>query len=335
MKKTKKSEPIISAIVPVYNVCMFLARCIESLINQKYPAVEVILIDDGSTDGSDRICDEYADKYEQIKVIHISNGGVGNARNIGLDMATGEYVTFVDSDDWIEPDFFETGMQKLQSHDADIFICEYKEAYDDGRSRIIDKKIAEALFCTAEAIENTFTWGKNNKSIPWCVGGKIFRATLLKNIRFDTELSMGEDAKALWDIMQGAERVIYTPAALYDYYQRSDSATHALSATHIIDNIRFHKYLIKECENKPQMLKYFKKRLDVVRVSSIIYASRNGEYSDELICETNVFKTHFGRHICSEWELQGCRGLLKIFTACMPDFVIRSVIKMKSYLKID
>lgn len=112
MKKTKKSEPIISAIVPVYNVCMFLARCIESLINQKYPAVEIILIDDGSTDGSDKICDEYADKHESIKVIHIQNGGVSNARNIGLDMATGEYVTFVDSDDWIEPDFFEMGMQK-------------------------------------------------------------------------------------------------------------------------------------------------------------------------------------------------------------------------------
>lgn len=315
----------------MYNVRERLSKCIDSLIRQTYSAVEIILIDDGSTDGSDKICDEYANKYGQIKVIHIPNGGVGNARNIGLDMATGDYITFVDSDDWIEANFFELGIHKLHSNDADIFVGEFMEVYEDGRKKYLDRKIPEQIFYGEKAIENTFVWDKNKVAIHWFVWGRIFRASLLKNIRFDTELSMGEDAKALWDIMQGADKVVYTPTVIYDYYQRSDSVMHTLSTKHIIDNLRFHKYLVKECKNKPQMLNYFKKRLDVVRLGSILYAQRNREFCDELTDEKIFFRTHLYRHICSEYELQSglIWTLLKIGTACMPDFVMHSIIKIR------
>ena len=335
MNKLEQSMKVISVIVPVYNVREYLSKCIDSLINQKYPAVEIILIDDGSTDGSDKILDEYSDKDVRIKVIHIPNGGVSNARNIGLDMATGDYITFVDSDDWIEPDFFELGIQKLQSNEADIFIGEYVEVYDGGRSKIADKRRQESLFYVDEAIKCTFIRGKGREALPWGVWGKIYRMQLLNNIRFDTELTMGEDVRMLWDIMQRAEKVIYTPTVIYDYYQRSDSAVHTLSIKQNLNHLKFYKLMIHECENEPQILTYFQKRLDAVRVLTIIYSSRNGEYCDELGDEKNIFRTHLWRHICSEWELQGCRGLVKICVACMPDFVIRSIMKMKSYLKID
>ena len=100
-------DELISVILPVYNVQQYLEKCIESVVNQTYKNLEIILIDDGSTDMSGKICDEFAEKDGRIKVIHSKNGGVSAARNIGLDIATGEYIGFVDSDDWIESQMYE------------------------------------------------------------------------------------------------------------------------------------------------------------------------------------------------------------------------------------
>ena len=119
------SQALISVIIPVYKVEKYLDRCLESIVNQTYKNLEIILIDDGSPDNCPAICDEYAQKDSRIKVIHKANGGVSSARNKGIDVATGDYIGFVDSDDWIEPDMYETLIKNAEQYNSDISRCSY------------------------------------------------------------------------------------------------------------------------------------------------------------------------------------------------------------------
>ena len=127
----------ISIIIPVYNVEKYLNKCLNSVIEQTYKNIEVILIDDGSTDNSGKICDEYAKNDIRIKIIHQQNGGVSTARNNGLEHATGKYITFVDSDDYIEKEMIETMAKKIMKKNADIVICGVTDR--DEENNIINK----------------------------------------------------------------------------------------------------------------------------------------------------------------------------------------------------
>ena len=124
---------MISVIVPVYNVEPYLRKCLDSIVNQTYRDFEILIIDDGSTDGSGRICDEYAEKDSRIKVFHTENRGLSCARNLGLAEAKGEWIGFVDSDDWIEPDMYEVLIRRAEETGADVVECShYKEL--DGKT---------------------------------------------------------------------------------------------------------------------------------------------------------------------------------------------------------
>ena len=119
------SKPLISVIVPVYNVEQYLPKCIDSILAQTYENLEIILVEDGTKDSSGVICDEYAAKDARIRVIHKENGGLSSARNAGMEIARGEYFGFVDSDDWIEPEMYENLMALAQKYDADVFVKGY------------------------------------------------------------------------------------------------------------------------------------------------------------------------------------------------------------------
>lgn len=121
-------NPLISVIVPVYNVEKYLNRCIDSILNQTFKQIEIILVDDGSTDKSSIICDEYCDSYENVKVIHKENNRVAAARNDGIKIATGKYISLVDSDDWIEPNMLEEMYNKAEEFQTDITMCDFKKA---------------------------------------------------------------------------------------------------------------------------------------------------------------------------------------------------------------
>ena len=117
------NNPKISVIVPVYKVEKYLDRCVESIVNQTYKNLEIILVDDGSPDNCPVMCDEWAEKDERIRVIHKENGGLADARNAGMNIATGDYIGFVDSDDWIEPNMYEVLLKNALKYDADISRC--------------------------------------------------------------------------------------------------------------------------------------------------------------------------------------------------------------------
>lgn len=126
------SQPKISVIVPVYKVENFLDRCVESIVGQTYENLEIILVDDGSPDNCPSMCDKWAEKDRRIKVIHKENGGVSSARNAALDIVSGDYIGFVDSDDWIDPGMYEFLYENSQKYDADISYCGTFYNYEDG-----------------------------------------------------------------------------------------------------------------------------------------------------------------------------------------------------------
>ena len=124
-------EDLISVIVPVYNMEQYLERCVNSIVDQTYRNLEIILVDDGSIDRSPRMCDEYAAKDGRIKVVHKVNGGLSDARNAGLQVATGTYIGYVDSDDWIEPQMYQRMYEACIEHQAQVAVCRYAKIYRD------------------------------------------------------------------------------------------------------------------------------------------------------------------------------------------------------------
>lgn len=217
-------DELISVIIPVYNVQQYLEKCIESVVNQTYKNLEIILIDDGSTDMSGKICDEFAEKDGRIKVIHSKNGGVSAARNIGLDIATGEYIGFVDSDDWIESQMYEKLLKNIKSNNADISICDvFIEQNGTKIHTVLDKY--KQNFTRKEILEILF----DNVGFNW-LWNKLIKRKLFENydfenkIRLHTDIYMGEDILCVCECICRSEIISYVSEPLYHYLQRSGSA---------------------------------------------------------------------------------------------------------------
>lgn len=214
-------EDLISIIVPVYNVEKYIEKCLDSIINQTYENLQIILIDDGSSDASGRICDEYAEKDSRIQVIHQENRGVSNARNHGLNLAKGRYIGFCDSDDWIELDMYEYLYDLLKNSACDISTCGVwmecpDKVYEIGFSRKKNQK-----FNRKNAIVE-FHRRKNMSDWMWC---KLFSSEILKNITFDEKLKISEDYKFQCDAFEQSQSVICGTEIKYHYVQRKNSVS--------------------------------------------------------------------------------------------------------------
>ena len=146
-----ENKPLLSVIVPIYNVEEYLEKCLDSIINQTYKNLEIILVDDGSPDKCPQICDEYAKKDDRIVVIHKENGGVSSARNLGLDIAKGEFITFVDSDDWIDETMYEKMMLKQAEENLDLVFTRYKTIKNGSIKKI--KELTMDIFCKGNDLQ--------------------------------------------------------------------------------------------------------------------------------------------------------------------------------------
>jgi glycosyltransferase involved in cell wall biosynthesis len=215
-----KSDKI-SVIVPIYNVERLLCRCIESIRKQTYKNLEIILVDDGSPDNSGDICEDYADKDRRIKVIHKCNGGLSDARNIGIEFASGEYICFVDSDDWLDLDMLELLHKVCVDRKADIVECSYRNVYAD--------YIQEETCCTAEiieadsifALEGMLDW-KYFKPVAW---NKLYKKSVLGDIRYPLG-KIHEDEFTTYKYFYNANKLVYVDVSKYNYDRtRNDSIT--------------------------------------------------------------------------------------------------------------
>ena len=232
-------NPLISIIVPVYNVKNYLPSCVESILNQTYSDFELILIDDGSDDGSEKICDDLLKKDNRIVVIHKKNGGVSSARNAGLKVSKGEYISFVDSDDTIDPLYFEELLHLLKNSKYDFVACSLlatdgKCTYMlDGQSnnsgQIKDVKLNSDSF-------EFFRWYSING--PFCKLIKKDLLTLEGELFFDESLSVGEDLVFYIEVLKRARGCTALAKTLYYYLQRSDSAMNTKSLKNRLSEIR-------------------------------------------------------------------------------------------------
>ena len=210
----------ISVIIPVYNVEKYLKRCLDSVINQTYKNLEVILVDDGSTDNSGKICDEYAEKDKRIIVIHKNNGGLSDARNKGLDICTGNYISFIDSDDWIEKNFYEFAIDNLDK--ADLLIFDYYLTTDKKKKFV--KCLTKACYLTVEECLRELSKA-NIQSYAW---NKLYKKELFAFIRFPKGINY-EDQAIMHLIVDKCSKIKYFNKAFYNYFQNQKSITHTIN----------------------------------------------------------------------------------------------------------
>jgi glycosyltransferase involved in cell wall biosynthesis len=221
---------LISVIVPVFKVEAYLAKCIESIRCQTYPNFELILVDDGSPDGSPQICDDYAAVDDRIRVIHKNNRGLSSARNAGLDIAQGEFICFIDSDDYIKPEYLETLLTLQRKNNADLVICEYDYVEKNGNvyehhkipwNKSITHKDFWLLFC--ESDYRVFS------AVAW---NKIYRAKIFKEVRYTLGKCM-EDNFIIKAVIEQCDSIYVTNEVLYYYLQRPDSIMGRFSIKHL------------------------------------------------------------------------------------------------------
>lgn len=215
-------DELISVIIPVYNVKEYLSECIESLINQTYPYFEIILVDDGSTDGSQFICDEYSSNYEFIRVLHKENGGLSDARNKGLQYALGDFVIFVDSDDYVSPDFVEALAKGFNNESVDITCCCYQK-FNDGESPLKKVENERILFMNSTQAMR-FCYSKAGRNVDIVAWNKMYRKCLFLNYSIEYPYhKFFEDLYTTFKLFYYARNIVIDMRPLYYYRQRRGS----------------------------------------------------------------------------------------------------------------
>lgn len=253
MRKRYKN-PVVSIIIPIYNTEKYLSRCIGSVINQTYKELEIICVDDGSTDGSELILDELAKRDSRIRAIHKKNGGESSARNVGLKVMTGEYVGFMDCDDWIEPDMYEKLVSIAVENEVDIVASAWFKDFDKESVRIENQlPVLPKVFGKEELLRYlymrdsyrgfTYMWNKLYKKSLFCDNDDEF-------ILFDEDLVLGGDVLCLGRLALKTQRAFYLDEAFYHYYQRNTSGSHTVDLNKRKDWLKAYKKLIKYIEEQ-------------------------------------------------------------------------------------
>lgn len=302
----KNSEPLVSVIVPVYNTAAYLEKCLKSIVEQTYSKLEIICVDDGSTDGSDLILDMFAQRDLRVRVIHKENGGESSARNVGLKMMTGQYIGFIDCDDWIESDMYEKMVSLAVQKDVDMVASPWFKDTDEESIRIVNQlPVLSEVFEKEELLQYiykrdyyrgfTYMWNKLYKqSLFYDEGGKL--------ILFDEDLVLGGDVLYLGRLALNTQKAIYLDRAFYHYYQRNTSGCHTVDLNKRKDWLEAYKRLIRyieENEIKTDALVWIKRFLAYhsSNVAELAYEQKDHKvlrecqeimlkYSKEY-CETN------------------------------------------------
>lgn len=215
-------DNLVSVIVPVYNVEMYLEECIKSIINQTYKDIEIILINDGSSDDSYKICEKYAKKDKRIILISGDNNGVSQARNKGIDISKGKFISFVDSDDYIEPNMIESLVKNIEEHECDIAICGYKMIFNDGSSKLSDNEQNIYIQFTSEEVLKIIFKTNQINGFLW---NKMFKREVIGNIRLDKNLDICEDLYFVSQLLKQKLSIYYSSNFLYNYRNVNNSAT--------------------------------------------------------------------------------------------------------------
>ena len=263
MYNNKTELQLISVIVPIYKVEKYLNNCVESIQNQTYKNLEIILVDDGSPDSCPELCDKFAEEDERIKVVHKVNGGLSDARNAGIEVATGTYITFVDSDDFLLEDMIETLYYLSEEYDADFVMCGKMDCGDDDIIGTIVPKSGPSKIKVFEGREKMTAYLKTNQ-IETTAWKKLYKSYLLDEIRFPKG-KLHEDAFTTYKLVDAAGKILVTNKVGYVYRNNPQS----------IMNSGFSLKRLHSVEAKEEQLSYIEEKYPELRkfaCAEVIYA---------------------------------------------------------------
>lgn len=230
-------QELISVIVPVYNVEKYLENCIDSILNQTYKNLEIILVDDGSADKSSEICDNYSQQHSNIITIHKKNGGLSDARNKGIDAANGKYISFIDSDDTVDALFFETLYSLIKKYDCDMSLVFFKRVYEDGTDKDYDNEFYfEKCFSNMELFKKYYESEIGPNIIIAC--NKLYKKSLFDNLRFPLG-KLNEDEGTIYKAIFSSDKIAVSNKKLYYYLQRNNSIMNSKFTVKNLDVLKF------------------------------------------------------------------------------------------------
>ncbi len=307
---------LISIIVPVYNVEKYIDQCVQSIQNQTYNNLEIILIDDGSTDQSGVICDYYANQDERIHVIHQKNGGLSDARNTGLGIACGDFIGFVDSDDWIEPQMYEEMLKKALEVNAEIVQCRYKSVFED---RTIDKSGNDVVILSREELLNIYICEHSQYVIQNSVWCKLFKKGIIGTLLFPKGRN-SEDIMFTTKVFCKIEKCVYIDRAYYNYrINREGSIMNEKNGSRMIrDEIPFLKEQIdylRQCgySELAEQAEYSFYRRMLYYYIDMKMNRRNHTYADQIIAMLRSEKDYIEKIYRKPCVKKGDRYRIKLF----------------------
>ncbi len=251
-----QNQPLVSVIIPIYNVDKYLARCLDSLLHQTYHNLEIILVNDGSTDTCPQICDQYAKRDPRFHVIHQKNQGVSAARNAGLDYMHGEFFTFADPDDWLSREAIEQYIKTFQKTKVDLVWSKFVKIYEDGTQQTASTTPTSSCTTPDDLLYNNLLYMAGG------IWNKCYHKKLATYCRFHTSFSCAEDLVFLCEIFLLTPKTTFIPQITYFYYQQKQSASHTrLTKTHRMpETLKALEYANTICEQNN-----LKKSLPIVK----------------------------------------------------------------------
>lgn len=278
-------QHVVSILVPIYNAETYLSQCIESILGQTYANLQVILIDDGSIDNSYAICKEYVKLDTRVELYHQENQGVAITRNNLLEKVRGDYVLFIDADDWVESDMVESLVDLAETHNADIVTC---------------KNVINDSVCQKDSIKLD-TWSQEETIYHFLchiilngsLWNKLIRTRLLNGIKFQPDISFGEDALFCWQVLQCTQKVVQTSAQYYHYRMNNDSISHQRFGEKRMSGHIVWEQISRDAEkNWPQYSEIANVSFAISDMWQLYYAAEDGYKYDDFIkeCQLHVRK---------------------------------------------
>ena len=317
MERVFKFKELISVIIPIYNVEEYLERCINSVINQTYKNIEIILVDDGSSDRCGMICDKYAEKENRIKVLHKKNGGLSDARNSGIEVANGEYITFIDSDDYVSCDYVEYLYYILKKYNTRISCCGHYICFHEkniSKSSLIEKKISKI-----EALKDILY----DKEIDICSWGKLYDSKLFENIKFPKG-KLFEDTATTYLLFDLCDNISIGNKCKYHYVMRDNSITSQIFNLKKMDLIEMTNQMCYYIVTKYPMLKAACNRRKIWAYMStyvkIIYTKRKEFYKEKEYIKDYIKKNR--KNVLKDKEISK-RDIISLKIFALGDYVFK------------
>ncbi|MBE5892161.1 MAG: glycosyltransferase [Lachnospiraceae bacterium] len=313
---------VVSIVVPVYNMENFLVRCLTSLLQQDKKNIEIILVNDGSTDRSEEICNEYASEYpDLIRVIHKENGGLSSARNTGIIHANGKYIIFPDPDDWVEPNYIEKGLELQEAYNVDLVCLGHYVEYDDrsipanpdGELTCMNRKEAKRALMVPPAI-NGFAWNK------------LFCLDVIRkhDLWFSDDVGTTEDLDFSFRYLEYCDIICFAPEEkVYHYYQRPGAATHGKFSRKRVESIRTYEKIIAKSQDDPKLVEAAENEICNTAINLCWLYKRDNCQEKELWSATRQYLKKYLNGYLKSRNYNVGRKVQAILAYFMPDLYVK------------